>query len=337
MRFIAKTIKYVFIVLIAIMVSKYLILWYAPSSQVHPVPTPTNIPIQQPAPKPDVELSIEYDNLKVKVEDEYNTALNEINGYTSEQINGHREKAYRRLTIDDGFLDWIFDYFTGYEMMWKKAKGVIGSEDNEIKLVSDKFQKDVIDPEYDIMIANIQSYSAHRIDDYYKKVIVITSEYINEQTTQLKLQGYSDMVIEQNSIPWNKHIASVSTDGVILLELTGVTTVGVITGKVVGGKVAALLGPKMLSLITAKTVTVVGAKIAALYSFILAPIVDIAVNEAAKQIQYDESKSDFEKMIDEILEEGKKSIDEQVRLALDETKNSIYDELNKQTLIKAKK
>ncbi len=55
--------------------------------------------------------------------------------------------AKYNLSKEDGFLDWLFGWGTGYQMIWKKLKSYAGSEDNEIKLVENKFKEDVLNYE----------------------------------------------------------------------------------------------------------------------------------------------------------------------------------------------
>ncbi len=338
-----KKLKLLGMALIALFVSKYLVLWLLPPSSIQEIKTEnkqhmtkntsqTTEPIKQ-----EVELTIDYADLKNRVEREYQDVLNDIDQYTNEQINEQKGRAYYQISKEDGFLDWIFGYFTGYKMMWKKIKGLFGSDDNEVKMVSDKFQNDVIKPGLDATLENIQSYTSNRMEDYHKTVIVMTAEYLNAKTAEFKQQGYTDIKMEPKNIPWAKYIVSSSADGVVLLELTGVTSISIVAGKVVGSKVAALLGPKMLALLSAKTATVVAGKIAASFSLIFAPLVDIVINEASKQIQYDSTKKDFEDMIDDIFAGTQRDIERKTHDALLEVKNSIYKELNQQTKIKAVK
>ncbi len=331
---IKKILKYLIIIMISLMLSKYIVLWILPSSFVSEA---TIMSKTVESVKKEIELSIDYSDLKKSIKSEYQDALNDIDRHTKEQIDEQRDKAYYQISKEDGFLDWVFGYFIGYKMMWKKIKGYFGSDDNEIKMVSDKFQNDVIQPGLDNTLKNIQAYSRNRIEDYYKSVIAATAEHLNAKTDELKKQGYTNMEVESKSIPWSKYIVSGSAESFVLLELTGVTSISVITGKVVGSKVAALLGPKMLALVSAKTASVVAGKIAASFSLIFAPLVDWAINETSKQIQYDATKKDFEKMIDEILADTQEDIEKWAHNALLKVNNSIYKELNKQTKIKAVK
>jgi hypothetical protein len=110
-----------------------------------------------------------------------------------------------------------------------------------------------------------------------------------------------------------------------------------LAGKIVGAKIAALLGPKMLALLSAKTATIVAGKIASAFSLIFAPIVDLAMNEGTKMYKYNDTKKDFEQMIDNILKDNQDDLNYNTLQVLIETKNSIYTELNKQTIIKGVK
>ena len=338
-----KIIKIPLIALMSLIVSKYLILWCFPSSKsLRTAQQETNIttniiPTKVQTVPQEVVLTIDYKKLKKRVDKEYIKTTKDLDKYIAEQIGEQRKRAYYQLSKDDGFLDWVFGYFTGYKMMWKKIKGVFGSDDNEIKLVSDKFQKDVMDPGYRTMVSNIQSYRKHRVEDYTKNVLILTSKYVNENIKALKKSGYEQIEVAYETIPWNKYMVSGAGDGFMLLEMTGVIGVSPLVGKFVGAKVATLLGPKVLTLIGAKTATVVAGKIAASFSLIFAPLVDYGLNEAAKKVQYDSTQKDFEHIITNVLEGTKKEIMKNTHTGLDKVKNSLYKELNKTTKIKAKR
>ena len=333
-----RILKYIFIAFTALVVSKYLILWLMPSSV--PFKNSTVVQEQNSTNKKlkiadKIELKIDYGILKPRIEEEYEKAQKDISLYIDESIQKQKETAYYNLSKNDGFLDWIFGYFTGWNMMWKKLKGLFGSDDNEIKMVSDKFQSDVINPDYDNTMYRIQAYIKNRTEDYYKTVITVTSKYLIDKTLTLKQQGYSNIEVDSSQVPWNNYIVSSSADGFALLELTGATGVSMFVGKLVGGKVAALLGPKVLGLITVKAAGVVAGKIAAAFSLLFAPIVDVALNEGAKKLQYSTTKNEFEAMIDLIFNEVQKDIAMYSEKTLQEIKNNIYVELNKNTIIKA--
>lgn len=333
-----KIIKYSIITLFAIVISKWIILDFLPVSHKTNIKQKYKTSVQKEKKRiKEIKLQINYSDISKDIELEYENAKDDINKYINEQINIQRDNCYDELSKDDGFLDWIFGYFTGYKMMWKKAKGFFGSDDNEIKMVSDKFQKDVMNPRFNTTITNIQEYSKNRINDYYKNVITITIVHINNKIKELKSQGYTNIKIEKDTIPWSEYVTLSASDGFSIAELTGVTSVSVVAGKIVGAKIAALLGPKMLALLSAKTATVVAGKIASSFELLFAPIVDLAINEGTKMYKYDGTKKDFEKMIDSILKDNQGEINYNVQQALNKTKNSIYIELNKKTIIKGVK
>jgi hypothetical protein len=337
----SKFFKYFLILLFSIIIAKYLVLWLLPPSQmpeivkVTPVST-TVINQKKPEPK-EVTLSIDLAPLQEAIGKEYEVTQKDIHDYIKEQTERQRQNAYYMLTKDDGFLDWVFGWGTGYKMMWKKIKGLSGSDDNEVKMVSEKFQHDVISPNFSTMTTSIQNYAANRTEDFYKSAVVQTSKYLNEKIGELKEQGYEDIKVEPASVPWSRYIVTSGSDGFALLELTGITGVSVIAGKFIGAKVATLIGPKMLALVGTKTAALAGSKIAASFSLIFAPLVDYLVNEGTKEVMYNNTKREFESVIDDILDNTQVDITEQVDQSLIEIKNDVFMEINKQINIKAVK
>ena len=69
---------------------------------------------------------------------------------------------------------------------------------------------------------------------------------------------------------------------------------------IIGGKVATVLGPKVLGVVSAKAATIIAGKVASAFGIIFAPIIDYTLNEAAKALQYDSTKKQFEDSIDDI-------------------------------------
>ncbi len=335
-----KFFKYFISGIFAIIIAKWIILEFIPTSS-NLIHADTNISTkqttqQQSKPK-EVSLTIDFSPLEDKIEKEYESVRKNIDRYIDEELNKQMQRSYYELSKEDGFLDWIFGYFTGYKMMWKKIKGVFGSDDNEVKMVSDKFQKDVMQPNLHITLTAIQAFTKNSIDDYYKNVILMTSQHINDKIKNLKTEGYTDIHVEEKTIPWSKYIVSGSADGFVLAELAGATSVSVIAGKFIGAKVATLLGPKMIGLLSAKTASVVASKFAAAFSLMFAPLVDYALNEGTKKIKYDDSKQMFEEMVNEILNETKTDMLHKSHQALAEVKKAIYVELNKKAKIKGVK
>lgn len=335
-----KIFIYLMSAMFAIIISKWIILEFVPASS-NGISIDTNtstkeISKQEPIPK-DITITVDFLPLQEKIEKEYEIVRKDIDRYVGEELEKQKQRSYYELSKEDGFLDWIFGYFTGYKMMWKKIKGVFGSDDNEVKMVSDKFQQDVMQPNLHTSLAMIQSYINNRIDDYYKNVILMTSQYMNDKIKKLKAEGYSDIRLDENTIPWSKYIVTGSSDGFILAELAGVTSVSAVAGKFVGAKVATFLGPKMIGLLSAKTASVVASKIAASFSLIFAPIVDYAVNEGTKLVKYKDTKKMFEGMVSDILNENKTDILNKSHNILVEVKNVIYEELNKKAKIQGVK
>ena len=331
-----KFFKYFIFAILAVVIAKWIIMFLPENNNINNnIQTKTNYVKSQKKIK-EVELSLDFEGLKPKIEREYELTKEDIYNYVKEQINLQKEEAKYRLTKEDGFLDWLFGYFTGWRIMWKKAKGLFGSEDNEVKFVSDKFETDVINPGLNDMFENINSYVKNRMKDYYKSVIAITTDYINAHIQELKQQGYTDIQIDTNSIPWSQYIVARGGDMFSVAEITGISSVGLMVGKYVGAKVASIIGPKLLGLVEAKTATIIAGKVASMFELLLAPLIDIGANEVVKAAKYNETKENFEKVIDDIFDEIENHIQYNINYSLLDIKNSIYEELNKQVKITAK-
>jgi frataxin-like iron-binding protein CyaY len=340
-KILKKFFKYLILIILALVVAKWIIMFLLSSNnETNNINTETEIKTLNNTKHKEikeVELSMNFESLKPKIEQEYQKTQQDIYNYIDKQINKQRKESKYRLTKEDGFLDWIFDYFTGWKIVYKKVKGFFGSEDNEKKMVINKFKNDVINPGLNETLKNINNYTQERINDYYKNVITITVNYINKNIEELKEEGYSDIKIDKNSIPWASVITARGGDAITITEATGLTGIGIVVGKFVGSKVATLIGPKVLGLVEAKVATIIAGKIAAAFEFILAPIIDYGANEAVKMAKYDDTKKEFEEVIDNIFDELDNELKNSVKNSLIEVKNEIYTELNRETKISAKK
>ena len=327
-------IKYIGLALLAVVVAKWIIMFIPNNEKLQKVQQIHTSPKKE---LKEVVLNLDFKSLEPQIQEEYAKAKGDIYTYIQEQISQQKNEAKYRLSEgNDNFLDWLFGYFTGWNMMWKKAKGLMGSNDNEIKLVSDKFEKDVINPGLKEMFDNIDNYTKNRIDDYYKSVITLTINYINQNIQRLKDEGYTDIQVDKNSIPWGNYVVARTGDIFTLAEASGMTGIGMVVGKFVGSKIAAIIGPKLFGIVEAKTATIIAGKIASAFEFLLAPVIDYFANEAVKHAKWDETKKTFEGVIDEIFDSIKVEINRNVNDALITIKNEVYNELNKQVTIKAK-
>ncbi|SFV75229.1 hypothetical protein MNB_SM-3-276 [hydrothermal vent metagenome] len=280
---------------------------------------------------------MDYSEIYPEIEKEYQLAKEDINSYIETEMQKQMDDSKEQLTKDDGFLEWIFGWLTGYKMVWKKIKGYFGSDDNEVKMVSNKFKTDVINHRLLTTLTNIQDYSKKRIEDYYKNVVLSVNRHLNIQVAKLKENGYKKISIDTKTIPWGKYTVSGISDGVGLLELTGVTSISIISGKFIGAKVASLIGPKVLSIVTAKTATIVAGKVASLFTWIFAPLIDYGTNEAVKLYKYNDTKKSFENLLIDIYSTISQELKIENAELLDKVKKSIYQELNKKTIIKGEK
>ena len=333
-----KFIRYIIFIVIALIVTKWIVYFLPSNHNSIQIIKRENILDKNNTKVTEVELLLDLKDLKDEIEDEFENARDDINDYISEQIALQKQEAKYRLTKEDGFLDWLFGYWTGWAMMWKKVKGFFGSDDNEVKYVSDEFKNQVILIGLNEKLENINEYARNRMEDFYKSAITSTINYINDQLEELKNQGYSDIKVDRVTIPWATYIVQRSGDILAVEEISGISMsgLGLVIGKYVGSKIASIIGPKLLGIVEAKTASIIAGKIASLSELVFAPIVDYFMNEAVKEIEYDKTKEEFEDVINSVFNDIEYNLRNTIDNRLIEIKNDIYRELNKKVRIIAK-
>ncbi|PRM94774.1 hypothetical protein CJ673_04225 [Aliarcobacter cryaerophilus] len=277
----------------------------------------------------EIKIDISFRHLERPINDELKKAQKDIDKFTDQKINEFNDTAKYNLSKEDGFLDWLFGWSTGYQMIWKKLKSYAGSEDNEIKFVENKFKEDVLN--YENILKEINDYSKNRINDFYTTSLSIVLNDIEKKNIQLKeyKSEYTFQDIENQNLPWVKYITQLGTDGFEVSTIVAST--------IIGKKVATVLGPKVLGVVSAKAATIIAGKVASAVGIIFAPIIDYTLNEAAKALQYDSTKKQFEDSIDDIASTLKEETKKEYHNQLLEIKNEITEELNKTISIKGKK
>lgn len=328
-----RYLKYIIITLFFIVISKWIIN-FLPSSYDEKNGIKIKEVITQNITK-QINIDITFKHLEPRILIEYEETKSDINSYIDVKINKFQENSKYRLSKEDGFLDWLFGWGTGYKLIWKKTKGWFDSEDNEIKTVEEKFKTEVI--LYDNLIVDINNYSKNRINDFYKSTVDIIVEDVNNNIKNLKEdKNIKNLTsIKSVDLPWGKYITQVGTNsfevGTIFLasELT-ITTV-------VGSKVATILGPKVLGIVSAKAATIIAGKVASAVGLVFAPLIDYGLNEGVKALKIDETRKEFENAIDEIATDLKESISTEYTNQLIIVKNNVSSELNKQIKLKGEK
>ena len=300
-----------------------------------------NKTLQQQLPKiKEIELSINFKELKPQIEKKYQETLNYIdNECIADNIEIQKENSYYRLSkSEDNFLDWLFGWWTGYKIVWHKLKGIVGSENNEIKYIQTKFQHNVINPGFDNMYKRVNQCVQNALSDYYKDVVTMTKDYINNKIESIKLKGYVSLKIDYDSVPWDKYIVAGVSDTFAVAGI-GKGTLGLAgfgATKVASSKISSLVASKSISIVSSKVGSIIGSKIVAGLELFLAPLIDYLANEGVKKLEYNDTKKSFEKIIDTVFSALKKELIENAHYQAEIIKNNIIEELNKQVKIKVK-
>ncbi|MDX4026626.1 hypothetical protein Q6A73_08425 [Aliarcobacter skirrowii] len=320
-----KIIKYTIIAIFLIVVSKW-ILTLLPSSYSHKdtiiEKTETSIKVEHT-----------FKNLRSDIRKDFDNVEKDINSYIEEKIGELNRTSKYNLSKEDGFLDWFFGWWTGYQMVYYKVKGHMGFEDNEIKLVEEKFSEIVFEEdELEATLDDINKYSKQRVEDFYKSTFQKILDDVEK--SQGNIQDYKIENINSVNLPWGKYLTQLGTNS---FELATAFGVGATVSAVIGAKVGTIIGPKVLGIVTAKVATVVAGKIATLSSLIFAPIVDYALNEGVKAFQIDDTRRDFENAIDDITQSVEKIVKDEYSSYILELKKEIDEELDKTIILKGTK
>lgn len=313
----------------------------------------------------EVELAVSLKKLEPQIKYEYKITQDSIYDYIDKTLGQYNRIAIYNLTKQDGFLEWIFGWDTGFEMVerkmrsWstnsktrdyldnlavttvsffsdKKAKefnSYLKDSDNEVEFVEQKFKSMVLSQEkLDHEIQKIISYTKQKLEHFNKVVILLAIDDLNEQIKSLHKQYYdSNITINNYELPWGKYLTQHAiTLGV---ETSAFSGIGFVVGKVVAPKVATLLGPKVLCMVTSKTATILSAKLASSFSLVLAPVVDYLFNAGAKTLEYEDTKQNFKSIITQTMNEVNSSVYTEINTVLINTKNEVFTELNKKTTI----
>jgi len=323
-----KILKYIIITLFSIVVAKWILTIFPSNHTVQ-----DNIKIVEIKKINEIKIDISFKNIESKIISELDDTQQDINNYINDSMTQFNKESKYRLSKEDGFLDWLFGWGTGYKLVWKKLKGLAGSNDNEIVAVENKFKSDVL--QYDSILENINQYSKNRLEDFYKNITLIIINDINTKIANIKTIDNTTIVtnLKNEELPWGKYIVQTGTN---TFELATLITTDRTLAVVIGSKVTTILGPKVLGIVSAKAVTIVASKVASVVGLVFVPIIDYALNEGTKKLQYDDTKIQFEDAIDEISDDLSIQLKNSYQNKLLDIKNEIAIELNKKITLKGK-
>ena len=232
--------------------------------------------------------TIDYAVLLPKAEYELQNMNDDIEAFTNEQLGLIEEDMLAGLAEEDGFLDWLYGWGTGYQMVWYKTKDFV-LDGNELNaLVEEKFRQMVIEKgDIDTRIALINDFAERRRREFYVTVMNMVVRHTEKIQTERDLPLQK---IESDQIPWGKYMAGRISDamsaGILATTLTGKRMP---IGKVVGDRIAAIA--------TAKIATIAGSKVAGIVletvTFGVGIAVDYLLNEGYEAINREDDEKRY--------------------------------------------
>ena len=333
-----KHFKNLFLIILGIVIIKWIIL-SIPSTPQNTISIQTNKPKLKQF--QEISLNVDFKELEPIIEKKFQQAQNDIENYKIKKLDEYKIGAYSRV---DKFLEWLFNYFNGYKILAHKVGGWLGVSKTDTEYIKNKFEKKVV--KKDILksyLADIDKYTQNRIKDFYQDVFIIIQDYINEKIKTLKSQGITNIKIDTNSIPYAKYITASIIDGYFVYEGIGAAMGAYAGGKAVTSKIAAskassIAGSKIGSMMGAKMSAFLASKAGAVAldvaTFGIGVLFDVGANEAVKHLQWEKTKKNFRKIIDNYIDNISIEIENSYNESLYDIKNSVIKELNKQTTIK---
>ena len=207
-----------------------------------------------------------------KIEAEYQKMSKDIERLRLEAENEIEIKMLYQLDREDGYLDWLYGWGTGYKMIGHWIGGETGISQNAQEYLAESFNSIVIkESNPDLVIKKMQNRIRLRIEDYYRSILNIISKEISNLDATLKSKNMR-AVLNINELPWGKYLAQGAIDlgGADI----GITAVSVILMKLISNKAIAGSSLKIASLSVAKGSSIVATKSA--ISILGAKVVTIA-------------------------------------------------------------
>jgi len=285
-------------------------------------------------PMEEVEIRLTFKHLEPAIIGSYNEAKSDINIFIEESMKNFQKEAKISLNKEDGFLDWLFDWATGYKLIWKKTKGIAGSADNEVKMAQERFMQDVLN--YEPVLGVINRYSKYRVEEFYKTALNIVSAELNQNLSQFKQNEKPVKAEEIPSIelPWGAYLASGGTSIYAVSETAGLTGITLAGAAVAEKNAATIINTKMTGILSSNIATFLAGNTVALGGIFLAPVIAYATSKGVNALTIDDTRAKLEDAIDAIVADLTKDIELEYEKELFKIKNEIVTELNKSVTIK---
>ncbi len=293
------------------------------------------------------EATIDFSIIRPIVAKELLEMESELEEYRSEQLSKIKAEMVYHLKEEDGFLDWLYGWWTGYKIAWHSLSGLFDEKNDAKTYIVQNFTSLVIKKvDIERYGKQIESFTAHRIEDFYRSVIQQVNEALIEQSGSLNIKKGEQLVVDAETLPWGKYIGQGVIDIGSLAgakALTGslsATTLKAGAGKITLSKIAE---GKVVGIVSGKVTAMVGAKAAGAVVSVaidtatlgLGILIDYLFSKGYEAVNRDADEIIYSNLIDDIVynkiaplyDTGIKSLLEGLRVDIDR-------ELKKNTVVK---
>jgi len=328
--------KYTIVFIILLVVGKWAIFIYsehAMKERSSKVSAEVKIEVKRTEESRQVEIA--YHTLLPKAEKTLEKSDQEIAAYIDERLKIIESNMVYGLTREDGFLDWIYGWGTGWKIAGNAIFGCFSDKDKVKMLVEKHFHELVTDSaSMHAQITQINDFTKRRLDEFYVTVL----DMVGKKTkVELHRTGISLERVEVTQIPWGKYaIQGVLDTGGLSAVGFGAGSLGskVALGKIAGGKSASMISAKISSIVGAKVTSSVASIAVDVASLGIGIAVDYLFSEGYEALNRDEDEKKYRRIIHELVYgELAKSLHAYRKEVIDTAYGNIKEELAKKVKV----
>jgi len=256
-----------------------------------------------------------FDSLSPKVKEQEEKMKLDIHSYIREESEKIERRMIHGLVCEDGFLDWLFGWETGYKILWHWTKGVFGSPDDAQRLVAEAFREHILEAgDEEAAARRIERYIWMRIEDYYRSVLALYAGEIRQRSERIEHEGKK--IVAFSGLPWEKYLMQVGLDAGGAELVGGAAIVGINkllmgklaqagAAKVMAAEVAGKAASKQAGTMVASKIATIGGSKVFLTAVTLggAILVDYLFNKGYEILSRDKEERRFRQIIHSIVHE----------------------------------
>ncbi len=252
-------------------------------------------------------VSVDFSILYTDIKDEFEQLKKDLNLYKKKQVRELADTMIYQLDREEGYLDWLYGWGTGWKMVGHSIWGWIDEEESANAYISKYFKEMVIDrTSIELYNQKVEIFAKQRIEDFYHSVLKKVEGEIIKKSDKLKSPEDNKVVVNAAVLPWGKYMGQSTID----IGMLAATYVATSSAKGTLASTAAMSAAKASSTAAAKDVAgkAAGAKVGSAISSKVASMVGAKVGSASISLVIDVATLGIGVLVDWLFNEGYEAI-----------------------------